>query len=394
MELLKRTWAEINLDALCENFNNIKKAAAGRSVMAVVKADAYGHGCMEIAPYLQELGCEWFAVSNIREAMHLREYGIKTDILILGHTSEQHIEKLCEYDITQTVFSAEYAEMLSRAAQKLCTQIKAHIKVDTGMGRIGFNCREGFNVKETANEIERCTNLCGINCTGIFTHFAVADSFDSEDVEFCNLQYSAFNTITKELANRGVNFENVHCCNSAALCLQEHTRGNLVRAGCILYGLLPSADITVGFEPKPVLSLKSVVSMVKTIKEGDYVSYGRTYKAVGPTRVATVTIGYADGYPRSLSNKGRVIVNGCYAPIIGRICMDQIIIDVSEIDEVREGDIVTLIGCDGDKEITADEVAKHASTINYEIVCGVSQRVPRLYVRGGKKTVFREYITV
>ncbi len=394
MELLKRTWAEIDLDALYENFKNVKKSAAGRSIMAVVKADAYGHGCMEIAPYLQELGCEWFAVSNIREAMLLREYGIKTDILILGHTSEQHISKLCEYDITQTVFSAEYAQMLSRAAQNLNTKIKAHIKVDTGMGRIGFNCREGFNVKETAKEIEECIKLCGINYTGIFTHFAAADSFEPDDEAFCNLQYSALKTITKELAGRGINFENVHCCNSAALCLQEPGRGSLVRAGCILYGLLPSADITVGFEPQPVLSLKSVVSMVKEINEGDYVSYGRTYRSSGKTRVATVTIGYADGYPRSLSNKGRVIVNGEYAPIIGRICMDQIMIDVTGIDEVREGDIVTLIGRDGENEITADEVAGHCSTINYEIVCGVSQRVPRVYVRGGKKTVFREYITV
>ncbi len=391
MELLKRTWAEIDLDALESNYKNIEKAAGGRKIMCVVKADAYGHGAMEAAPLFDRLGCEAFAVSNIREAILLREYGIKKDILILGHTPCEYACHLAEYDITQSVFSREYAELLSRNAYRDGTEVKVHFKVDTGMGRIGFNCRSEKNLPQAANEIEFCCALPSLKTKGIFTHFSAADSYAPDDEEYCRAQYGRFTEIVTELESRGVKFEKIHCCNSAAICLQGKSEGNLIRPGNILYGLTPSADISVGFDLSPALSLKSTVSMVKEVQRGDCISYGRTFKAEKNMKIATATVGYADGYPRALSNKGRVLVCGKFAPIVGRICMDQLMIDVSGLDGVSEGTTITLIGKDGCNEITAEEVAAHAGTINYEIVCGISQRVPRLYIKDGSPVALHEY---
>ena len=391
MKLLKRTWAEIDLDALCENYQNIKLRAAERGITAVVKADAYGHGAAEIAPTLQSLGCESFAVSNIEEAVRLRDYGIKRPILILGYTPPEYADILAKNDITQAVFSYRYAEKLNCAALQKGVSVKCHIKVDTGMGRIGFDCRTDGGIESSLPEIAALKDLTGLEINGIFMHFSVADSPEHSDEEFCDSQYEKFSKTVSALKERGMDFKYVHCCNSAAMCLQEPARGNFVRPGNILYGLRPSTDISVGFELKPVMSLKSVVSMVKTIECGDYVSYGRTFRADKKMTVATVAIGYADGYPRGLSNKGRVIINGQYAPIIGRICMDQLVVDVSGITDVSEGDTVTLMGADGNASITADEIAEICSTINYEIVCGISQRVPRVYLKGGKRIAVREY---
>ncbi len=391
LELLKRTWAEINLDALENNYKNIEQLANEREIMCVVKADAYGHGAMEAAPLFDKLGCSSFAVSNIREAILLREYGIKKDILILGHTPCEYACRLAEYGITQSVFSKGYAKELSRSASRDGVSVNIHFKVDTGMGRIGFNCRDEGSIPSAADEIEVCYALPSLKTHGIFMHFSAADSYAPDDKEYCRAQYARFGKIVAELKSRGVTFEKIHCCNSAAICLQDKNEGNVIRPGNILYGLTPSTDISVGFTLSPALSLKSTVSMVKIVRKGDYISYGRTFRAEDDMKIATATIGYADGYPRALSGNGRVLIRGQFAPITGRICMDQLMVDVSGIDGVSEGDTVTLIGKDGGNEITAEEVAVLSGTINYEIVCGISQRVPRLYMKNGKAAALHEY---
>ncbi len=376
MDFLHRTWAEIDLDALKHNFKILKEKAKDSKIMAVVKADAYGHSAAAIAPVLEQNGADYFAVSNIEEAIFLRENGITKPVLILGYTPANKALELTKYDLSQCVYSKEYAESLSQFAKENNIQIKIHIKLDTGMSRIGFDCRN--NELCGIDEAIKCAKLDTFIIAGVFTHFAVSDRTPEQEDGFTNEQYSRFWAAVEVLKQNGINPPLVHCANSAAFLQDNDKHLSLSRVGIALYGLSPASDLSLDLDLIPVMTVKSVVSLVKEINEGDTVNYGRTFKAQKKTKIATISAGYADGYPRILSNKGFVLINGKKANIIGRICMDQMCVDVSEIEDVKMGDEVILFG----KELKVDTLADLAGTINYEIICGISPRVPRVVKKG------------
>ncbi len=368
MNYLRRTWKEINFDYLCRNFDIIKEKT-GCKITAVVKADAYGHGAVGVARVLEEKGADSFAVSNIQEAEELRSAGIKAPILILGYTPEIYAEDLSKFGFIQCLYSLDYARALSENAKKANCLVEVHIKLDTGMCRLGFDCRDEDFVG--IKEAKEALTLENLNVSGVFTHFSSADGDEAADIEFTKEQQNRFYEAVAELETDGFSFKVKHCCNSAGTLTGLCKEGDTVRAGIILYGLSPSSAVELPLGMKPVMSLYSVVSMVKTLKSGSEISYGRTYTAEKPMKIATVSAGYADGVPRLLSNKGSVIVRGQRAKIVGRICMDQFCIDVTDIDGVETGDRVTIFG----EELSVDEVAANANTINYEIICGISKRV-------------------
>ncbi len=372
-DYLRRTWVEIDINSIISNLKTIK-GICNKKVFAVVKADAYGHGAAEVASALEKNGADGFAVSNIVEAEELRQAGISLPILILGYTPENLVERIAKANVIQCVFSKEYAEKLNNSAKICGVTVNIHIKLDTGMGRIGFDCRT--DELKGISDIESILQLSNLNSEGIFTHFAVADGICDDDKSFTSEQYERFKKAVKLLEKAGHSFKLCHCENSAAAlgCKPENT--NAVRAGIVMYGLTPYTQFPLPKEFKPAMSLYSVVSMVKTVDAQQTISYGRTYKTHTPRKIATVTAGYADGVPRLLSNKGYVLINGEKAPIVGRVCMDQFCIDVTEIENVKEGDTVTIFG----KGLSIEEVANAAQTINYEIICGIPKRVPRVFI--------------
>lgn len=380
MDFLKRTWAEISLDNLAHNFN-IVRSVTGESVcvMAVIKADAYGHGDRILAGELEKLGAGAFAVSNLEEALHVRQSGTRLPILILGVTPVKYADLLAKHGISQAVFSPEYAIKLSQAANKLGITVDCHIKADSGMGRLGFDVL--YDRENAVSAIERCLSLENLSFSGIFTHFAVADSADGEI--FTEEQYRAFESTVNALKEKGITFKYTHCCNSAGIMAHPKFHCNTVRAGIVLYGLNPSEEIS-GFGFKPVMELKSTVAQLRLHKKGSTVGYGRTCTLTRDTLVATIPIGYADGYPRMLSNKASVLINGRRARILGRVCMDQLMADVTDIENVTEDSVVTLFGLDGGEFLGVDELAKLDGTVNYELVCLVGKRVPRVYLKNGK----------
>ncbi len=372
MEFFHRTWAEIDLTALKNNITYIKSAAKNAKVMAVVKANAYGHGVEYVAPFLEQAGADCFAVSNLDEALQLRALGIRKNVLILGYTPVDAVELLAQNRISQCVYCKDYAVALSDKAEKAGVTLKIHIKLDSGMSRLGFDCRS-----EELKGIEEalfCAKLPNFELEGIFTHFAVADRTPLTEDGFTDSQYARFKAAAEYLEKNGLKPELVHCCNSAATLLDKDKQLDLVRPGIILYGLSHSGIAEKDPNLTPVMTLKSVVSMVKYINAGDSVNYGKTFTATHTMRIATVAVGYADGYPRLLSNQAYVLINGKKAPIIGRICMDQMSVDVSEIEDVSIGDEVILFG----KELPLESLAELCSTIPYEIVCNISPRVPRI----------------
>ena len=384
MNYLKRTWAEIDLDALKHNVKCVQEISK-KPIMAVVKANAYGHGDVVVARELSQMGITNFAVSNISEAIHLRKNGILGNILILGYTPTENLKDAADYDVFHTVTSLESAREASEYATKNNITVKVFIKFDTGMGRIGLRANDE-NLKE---QVEEICGLGGIEVAGAFTHFAVADSENPKDIEYTKNQQRLF---TKAISY--INKEDIIVCsqNSAGGVFYTDFSGDLVRLGIIMYGQKPDASLTMPFELKPVMSLKSVVSHIKTIRKGDSVSYGRTFIAERDTVVATVPIGYADGYHRTLSNKADMLVRGKRARIIGRVCMDQVMLDITDIPNVKVGDTVTVFGKDGNEEITLDELAKISDTISYELLCAVGMRVPRVYMKDLKETKFENYI--
>lgn len=384
-----RTWAEVDLDAVAHNFNSVKKAA-GTRVCCVIKADAYGHGAVMLAKKYQELGADFLAVSNIEEAIQLRRGNVTLPILILGYTPASAAKELAEQNISQCLYSLDYARELSKAAQKDGVTVKVHVKIDTGMSRLGFFCQNIERDYSVADEIDEAVNLPGIEAEGIFTHFAVSD--EGEDGEaYSKTQFNNFCDIIDDLEYNGITFKYHHCANSAAIEDYADTHLDMVRAGIILYGLEPSDKVKNPLDLIPALSLKSVISHVKSIPANTDVSYGRTYTSDKKIRVATVAIGYADGFLRKF-NASSVIVCGVKCPIIGRVCMDQLMIDLGDMTDVGIGEVVTLIGRDGNEEITADNLATYAETINYEVVCGIGARVPRVYTENGKEVHVLDYI--
>jgi len=373
---LKRTWAEIDLSALQDNFKQIRELASDSLIMAVVKADGYGHGAVASARALCEVGADWLAVSNLDEAIQLRNAGLDKSILVLSYTPPEEAAMLAQYHITQTVVSSEHAQALSDAAQKAGVCLRVHIKLDTGMTRVGFFCRKGHLPVE---EIAAVCALPHLEAEGIFTHFAVADE-ESGDAA-TREQFSLFTETVEALEQKGITFPLRHCCNSAATLRYPEMHLDMVRPGIILYGLYPDEWMRPLLPLTPVMSLRTHVSMVKDVPADVAVSYGKRYTTETLTRLATVPIGYADGYTRRTLGKAYMLVHGQKAPVCGRICMDQCMLDVTDIEDVRAGVCVTAFGRDGDKELSAAEYASWSDTIHYEIVCAIGKRVPRLYMR-------------
>ncbi len=375
MDFLHRTWAEIDTKALVHNLKIFKEKLGNKKIMAVVKADAYGHSAKDLCPILDQNGADWFAVSNINEAITLREIGIKKPILILGYTPVEMVRELNEHNLSQCVYSIEYAQKLSALAVFYGIKVKAHIKLDTGMSRLGFNCKNDDLCE--LNDAIKSASLPNIICEGVFTHFAVSDRTESEEDGFTDKQYSLFIKACDQFKAEGFSDALFHCCNSAGTLLDNDKYLDMVRVGISLYGLSPSSSLILNDNLTPVMDVKSVVSLVKEIGIGDTVSYGRTFKCEKPMKIATITAGYADGYPRLLSNQGYVYINGHRADIIGRVCMDQMCVDVTDIPNVKMGDEVLLFG----KALKVDALADLCNTINYEIICGISPRVPRVILK-------------
>lgn len=368
-----RCYAEISLEAIGHNIREVKKRLPeGVKLLGVVKANAYGHGAVPVASYLENQ-VDYFATATIEEAVELRENGISAPILILGYVSPSQYGDLVEYDITQTIDSYAQALALEKEAARQNRKAKAHLAVDTGMTRIGFQVTE-----HDADEAAKIADLPHIELEGMFTHFSCADQ---EDKTYCLMQMEKYDKMTALLAERGVTIPLRHICNSAGIMEFDDHRFEMVRSGIITYGIYPSEEVKKErLDLIPALSWKSHVIHVKEVGPGIGVSYGATYVTEKPmTRIATVSAGYADGYPRALSNQGCVLIHGKKAPIIGRICMDQMMVDVTDIPDVQVEDVVTLVGTDGDETITIEEIANPAARFDYEMLCDISSRVTRVY---------------
>lgn len=386
MKYVKRTWTEIDLDAAAENFNTIRNAVNPKTKLCcVVKADGYGHGAARLAALYDRLGADFFAVSNLDEAKELRENDIDKPIINLGYTPPHCAKHLSYNNVCQTVYSLDYAEELSRQAVKAGVRCKIHIKLDTGMSRLGFMCQEFPRDMASVEEIYAACTLPNLVPDGIFTHFAVSDE-GARGSEFTKAQIDNFLLVVNALGEKGIDFPTKHCSNSAAIEDYKDISLDMVRAGIILYGLSPSSKLDGKLALKPVMALKSVVSFVKEIRRGATVSYGRTFTAPGDMKIATVPIGYADGYIRQYAKDGYMLIKGKKAKIVGRICMDQTMVDVTDIDGVNMGDEVIVFGNGSHGEPTADDLAMWSDTINYEVLCIIGKRVPRLFTQNGKIT--------
>lgn len=385
---LRRAWAEIDLDAVEGNYRTVaSRLSPGCRGMAVVKADAYGHGAVPVARALVRAGADWFGVSNLDEAVQLREAGIDAPILILSYTPPEEAPRLARYDITQAVVGASFADHLEQAAAAAGVTVRVHIKLDTGMSRVGFPCRGG---EREIDAVAASCRLPHLQPEGIFTHFASAD--EQDDGGFTQLQYSRFMEAVGRLERQGIRFTLRHCCNSAAAMRFPEMHMDMVRPGIILYGVAPAPWMEGMLPLQPAMQMKSVLSLVKALPGGIPVSYGRTFATPGDRMVATVPVGYADGYPRCLSNRADMLVAGRRARVIGRVCMDQCMLDVTGAAGLREGMEVTVFGRDGGVWLPVEEFSRLAGTIPYETVCLIGKRVPRVYFSGGREVGRLNYL--
>lgn len=366
-----RTWAEIDLGAIEHNFRAIQQYVGDCPIMAIIKADAYGHGSIRVAERLAAAGAARFAVATVSEAIELREQGVKLPILILGYVGDEDARLIARYDISVPVYDRETAEVFSLAAQQEGSPIRVHFALDTGMTRIGFPAR---HVRETVDEIIRLAALPGLMPEGMFTHFAVADTLDGG--EFTQQQLEEFRAVADGLEQAGLHIPVKHCANSGGVLQYKDGYFDMVRAGVILYGYYPDPSLPRVLDLRPAMTLKARVVQVRQVEPGRTVSYGRTYTVERPIEEAVISIGYADGYLRAGSGRAHVLAGGKVAPVLGRVCMDMCMIEVPEGAEVKRGDAVVVFG---PGEITADEVAQAAGTISYEVLCAVSARVPRIY---------------
>ena len=369
------TYVRIDLDAIRENIETVRRKT-GTAVMAVVKADAYGHGAVPVAQHLRDI-CSFFGVSSAAEALELRQAGLDNPILILGHTPVDAFPLVVEQEIRPAIFRWEDALALSEEAQHQGKTAKFHFAVDTGMSRIGFQAEE-----DAAELCGRIAGLPGLCPEGLFSHFATADC---ADLSKAREQARKFDWFCDLLKQRGLEIPIRHMNNSAGL-MNFTDQYDMVRCGIVTYGLYPSPEVDPKLLPlKPALSWHSHISHVKTLPAGREVSYGGLYVTREDTRVATIPVGYADGYWRSLSGRFYVLIHGRRAPILGRVCMDQLMVDVTHIPQTQPGDPVTLVGHDGDEVITVEQIAGEAGSFNYEFICGISRRVPRVYEQGGQQ---------
>ena len=383
----KRTWAEINLDALANNIRQIRKITnPNAQVMAVVKADAYGHGVARCAELLLKNGADRFGVATLNEAIELRRIFDEVPILILGSSFESETDELVKNNITPNVYMPEFAKALSDSAVKLGKSIKVHIKLDTGMSRIGFPVTDGDN-SGIINEIIAISRLPMLEIEGIFSHFSTSDELDEA---YTHLQFKRFMSVCDELEKRGLKIPIKHICNSAGIMMYPQYHLDMVRPGVILYGMYPSDEVDKKLiDLKYVMSLKSIITYVKDVEPGRGVGYGKEYIADGAAKIATVPIGYADGYLRALAKNAKIAVGEKLFPIAGRICMDQCMIDVTGVNNINRGDEALIFG---NGAVTVDDIAKWLGTINYEVTCILGHRVPRVYVRGGKTVEVLEYL--
>jgi len=367
-------WAEVDLDALKNNVQEMRRITKpSAQLMAVVKANGYGHGIEQTARTALQSGASWLGVALLQEAVTLRDKGITAPILILGYTPAEDAAEVINYDISQTIFTVEDAQTFAAAAHRLGKKAKVHIKIDTGMGRLGF-CPQG----DTLDKIWGLSQLPDLEIEGIFTHFATADEADKS---FAEEQFMRFQQLLKQLAARHIYIKWRHCANSAAVIDLPYTHLDLVRPGIALYGYYPSPDVNHDLVKLiPVMSLKARVAFVKEVAAGCSISYGRKYIAKKKTLIATIPLGYGDGYSRLLSNQGEVLIKGKRAPVVGRVCMDQLMVDVGHIPDVQQGDEVVLLGRQEGEVITADELSEKLGTISYEVLCMISDRVPRVYL--------------
>jgi len=384
MNMYQRTYVKIDLDAIEYNVENITAKLGGKAkLLIVVKADAYGHGAVEIGKFLQDK-CDYFGVACVDEAMELIRAGIDNPILVLGYVSPEQYGAVVKYDIRIPIFTYETAKKLSDEAVKQNKTAKFHFCIDTGMSRIGFQVTE-----ENADMCKKISELPNIFAEGLFSHFATADE---ADLTKTYNQQKLFKLFVHMLEERGLDIPIKHMNNSAGIMMLDECF-DMVRSGIITYGLYPSEDVDKGnLDIKPAMEWKSHISYVKTLPEGREVSYGGTFVTPKEMMVATVPVGYADGYPRCLGNVGRVIVNGHYANIIGRVCMDQLMIDVTDIPDVNIEDEVTLVGKDGNASLSMEEVSNMAYSFNYELPCRISRRVTRVYIQNGKEVMVHNYI--
>ena len=372
-----RCWAEIDLDVLKNNLDVIKNHVGNKTkLIAVVKADAYGHGAVAISEFCEEYGVDCFAVACESEGIELRKAGIKKPILLLSYVSSQSIPDIVKYDLTTTVYDYEYADKLNEYLVSQNKSAKVHIKLDTGMSRLGFNTDD---IDMAAEEIEKIYKLSNIKIEGIYTHYADSDNIDTQ---FCNEQFERYTKVIDRLCKMGINIPIKHTCNSAGVMAHKEKYLDAVRCGIMLYGYYPEDFLKESMPGlKPVLSWKARLSQIKVVNEDITVSYGRVGSLKKGSKTGVVSVGYADGYSRGLSDSFYVLINGKKAPVIGRVCMDQLIVDLSHIEGVKKEDVVTLIGEENNEKISADDMAKKLDTISYEVLCNVSKRVERVYIK-------------
>ena len=384
MNLSYPTWVEIDLNILKSNINIIKSKVKNSEVIAVVKANAYGHGAVEVAKAFMQEGIKRFAVANIREAIELRKNNINCDIMILGVTDEASIKDVLEYDLETTIATYDFCFKLSNLARENNKIVKIHIGLDTGMGRIGFRPN-----KNSVNEIEKIINLDNLEIVSCFSHFS-----DMDSLEYSKEQLAKYNWFEEEILKLkdAKNFKK-NIANSGAILLWDECHYDYVRAGIIQYGYSPSDNIkSEELIVKPTLTWKCKVVHLKEVEKDEYIGYGRNYKTNKKTKIATIPVGYADGYCRLLSNKGKVIINGQLAPIIGNVCMDQCMIDVTHIKNIKLQDEVILLGSDKDIKWNADDISVLTNTINYEVLCLIGRRVPRIYTENKKIIAVEDYM--
>lgn len=391
MKTLKRTWAEVSLDNLEHNYRAIKNhIPEGCRFLGVMKADAYGHGAVPLSHALCELGAEYLAVSNLEEAIQLRRGGVRAPMLILGYTPASFADTMVFMDITQEVHSLEYAKELDTALAGTNYILNVHLKLDTGMTRIGFFA---YNHERTLPELLEVCGLPHLHVEGVFTHFCVADSKAPEDEAFTRTQYARFTAMLDALAAHGIRPELRHCASSGATILYPELALDMVRPGIATYGHAPSEDAEGILDLRPLMTVRTTVAQLREIPAGTSISYGRTYTAERDMRVAVLPIGYADGLLRGLSGKVSFRIRGRMARSVGRICMDMCMVDVSEIPEIRVGDEAALFGYDTDGTLLpCERIAQQAGTISYEILCGISKRIPRIYMQDGREQEILQYI--
>ncbi len=390
MKLLKRSWADVSLDCLAHNYEQLRGAVpSGCRFLGVVKADAYGHGAVPISQHLQELGADFLAVSNIEEALQLRRGGLRLPILMLGYTPPTYASYLVDMGLRQEIHSLEYAKQLNDALEGTGRCLLAHIKLDTGMSRLGV---PAYDPERSLDAVRQVAALPNLHIEGIFTHLCVADTRKPEDVAYTHQQFDRFMSLLTALKGCGIEPEIRHCANSAAAILYPEFALDLFRPGIATYGIAPSEELRGALDLRPLMSLHTTISQIQDYPAGASVSYGRTYTTPSPRRLAVMAIGYADGLNRSFSNRISFLLHGQRVPVVGRICMDMCMVDVTDVPQAKVGDVATVFGTDHGQQILVDELADQLGTIPYEVLCGINKRIPRIYLDGKNRLEVLQYI--